>query len=382
MNLVTFARSTYSGVGVHKTESTEPRYNGRVFPRVGVIGIGWSGFVPATPGVSYKELMFEAARNAYEDAEVDPRTEIDSFVCCSEDLEEGTSIFDEYVPDQLGAVQRPVQTVASDGLFGLATGVMLIRSGVAGMVAVEAHSKASEMVSHGRVDRFALDPVLNRPLNVSVLAIAGLEMRRYLAASGRSLEECLAVGERNRGLARGNARASFAEPVADGDEPLFEPLTRSQAARSVDGCVVMVLASEDRTGRRAHPVWVDGVGWSQDAPSLESRDWQGAVYAERAARDAFERAGVGPADVGLAEVDDTFAYKQLQHLDAMGLSDLGVVNRSGGSLGEGYLHEANGLARAMALVEQLRSGDGRVGLAQSWRGLPSASGAVAVMSRG
>jgi acetyl-CoA C-acetyltransferase len=66
----------------------------------------------------------------------------------------------------------------------------------------------------------------------------------------------------------------------------------------------------------------------------------------------------------------------------MGLRELGDVNRSGGSLGEGHLHEGNGLARALALVERLRSGDGRIGLAQSWRGLPSSSGAVAVMSRG
>src|SRR5437867_11832769 len=110
--------------------------------RIGVTGVGWSGFTPTTAGRSYKELMFEAAAAAYLDAGVDPRTDVDSFVCASEDLEEGTSIFDEYVPDQLGAVQRPVQTVASDGLFAAATAVMLIRSGVATGVAVEAHSKA------------------------------------------------------------------------------------------------------------------------------------------------------------------------------------------------------------------------------------------------
>ena len=97
---------------------------------------------------------------------------------------------------------------------------------------------------------------------------------------------------------------------------------------------------------------------------------------------AFAQAGVGPRDADHAEVDDTFAYKQLQHLDALGLSGLNGarVNRSGGALGEGYLHEANGLARFLGSVEQLRAGEGHVGVVQSWRGVPSSSAAVAVLS--
>lgn len=341
---------------------------------MGVIGIGWSGFSPTTPGVSYKELMFEAARQAYADAGVHPRTDVDSFVCASEDLEEGTSIFDEYLPDQLGAVQRPVHTVASDGLFAIATAVMLIRSGVANTVAVEAHSKASDVVSHGRIDRFALDPVLNRPLGVSALAVAGLEMRRYLHASGRTVEECAEVAAVNRSHARTNPRASFAD-VAD-PSPLFDPLTREQAAQSADGCVVVVLR-----GGADGAVTVEGAGWGQDAPSLESRSWDEAVAVRRAGEMAFAQAGVGPLEVDVAEIDDTFAYKQLQHLDALGLSGLNAarVNRSGGALGEGYLHEANGLARFLASVERLRAGEGRIGVAQSWRGVPSSSAAVAVL---
>src|SRR4249920_3686242 len=116
-------------------------------PRIGIVGVGWSGFHPTTAGRSYKELMFEAASAAYLDAEVNPRADVDSFVCASEDIEEGTSIFDEYLPDQLGAVQRPVHTVSSDGLFALATGVMLIRSGIASVVMIEAHSKASDVLT-------------------------------------------------------------------------------------------------------------------------------------------------------------------------------------------------------------------------------------------
>jgi acetyl-CoA C-acetyltransferase len=322
--------------------------------------------------------MFEAARIAYADAGIDPRRDVDSFVCASEDFEEGTSIFDEYVPDQLGAVQRPVQTVASDGLFAVATATMLIRSGIAKTVAVEAHSKSSDVISHGRIERFALDPVLNRPLGVSALAVAGLEMRRYLHESGRSADECAEVASRNRSHARSNARASYANE--EDPSPLFEPLTRGQAARSVDGCVVIVLSAQER-GLRAH-AWVDGVGWNQDAPSLESRSWGEAAATRRAGEMAFSQAGVGPRDADHAEVDDTFAYKQLQHLDALGLDALDPqrVDRSGGALGEGYLHEANGLARFLACVEQLRDGEGRVGVAQSWRGVPSSSAAVAVLS--
>jgi acetyl-CoA C-acetyltransferase len=323
--------------------------------------------------------MFEAARRAYADAGVDPRSDIDSFVCCSEDIEEGTSIFDEYVPDQLGAVQRPVQTVASDGLFGVATAVMLIRSGVASAVAVESHSKASDVVSLGRVDRFAMDPVLNRPLGVSATALAGLEMRRWLHVTGRSEAECADVAARNRAHAASNPRASYAG--VNDPTPVFDPLTREQAAEPTDGCVVLVLTNEERAP--AGGVFIDGVGWSQDAPSVESRDWDRAAAAERAARAAYDRAEIEPADVELAEVDDTYAYKQLQHLDALGLGGLAPdrVNPSGGALGEGHLREANGLARALAVIERLRAGDARVGVAQSWRGVPSTSAAVAVMRR-
>jgi len=348
-----------------------------VEPRVGVVGIGWSGFAPTTAGVSYKELMFEAAQRAYADAGVNPRSDVDSFVCASEDMQEGTSIFDEYVPDQLGAVQRPVHTVASDGLFALATGVMLIRSGVANVVAVEGHSKASDLLTPGRLDRFAMDPILNRPLGISALALAGLEMRRYLHESSRTEDDCATVAVRNREHARSNVRASYADVVDP--SPLFEPLTRDQAAESVDGCIVMVLAAEGTAG--GDPVWVDGVGWSQDAPSIESREWSAAAAARTAGEMAYKQAGATPQDVELAEVDDTFAYKQLQHQDALGLGflDAARVNTSGGALGEGYLHEGNGLARALTCVERVRAADARVAVAQSWRGIPSTSAAVVVM---
>ena len=62
------------------------------------------------------------------------------------------------------------------------------------------------------------------------------------------------------------------------------------------------------------------------------------------------------------------------------------VNVSGGSLGVGLAHEATGLLKLVELVTQLRGHAGprqvkgaRVGVAQSWKGIPHASGAVVVL---
>ena len=87
---------------------------------VAIVGVGHAGFAPITSGLSYKEQTFEAALRAYDDVGINPRKDVDSFVAVSEDLWEGTSIFDEYVPDQIGAALRPVHTVSADGLYAVA----------------------------------------------------------------------------------------------------------------------------------------------------------------------------------------------------------------------------------------------------------------------
>ena len=266
-------------------------------PRVAVVGVGHAGFAPVTAGISYKELMFEAAQRAYHDAGVDPRTEVDSFVCCSEDFLEGTSIFDEYVPDQLGAMQRPVQTVAADGLFGVATGMMLIGSGLASVVAVEAHSKVSDVRTLGAVEAFALDPVLNRPLRFPTLAVAGLDMNAFLERTRISEEHCAMIAAKNRSNALDNPRAAYPAELAaddvDDSAPVAWPLRALEVAERADGCVVVVLAAEDRARELTEgPVWLLGAGWSSGSPSLESRTWGETEPVTKAAESAYRRAEI------------------------------------------------------------------------------------------
>ena len=378
---------------------------------VAIVGVGYSGFRSITPDLSYKELMYEAAAKAYEDAGVDPRQDVESFVSVAEDFHEGTSIFDEYVPDQLGAVLKPVHTISGEAIHGFIAAYMQVLTGAMDIVAVEAHSKASNILTLPHVLAYALDPVFNRPLGANPLFIAGMEMNRYLFQTGTTLEQCAQVVVKNRGNALLNPSAAYGALIDIGDildsEPVAEPLKRLEVASHADGAVVMVLASKEvAEGLTDLPIWIRGVGWANDSYSLETRDWVGAYYASLATQMAYSMAGItNPLqEIDFAEIDDTFAYKELQHLEAAGLcrpgeagllTEEGVtaldgefpVNPSGGSLGVGHLLDGSGLARLLEVALQLREEAGQrqipeveTGLALAWRGLPTTSGAAVVLS--
>jgi acetyl-CoA C-acetyltransferase len=379
--------------------------------RVAIVGVGCTGFRSISPGQSYKEMIYEAAVRAYNDAGVDPRRDVDSFVTVAEDFHEGTSIFDEYTPDQIGGALKSVHTITGDGLHGLATAYMLIRTGQFEVVAVEGHSKASNIKTLSEVTAYAQDPVLNRPLKLNSHFIAGMEMNRYLFETDSTHEQCAAVVVKNRFNALSNPFAPYGADVSLDDilsAPVLSwPLGKHEAAEHADGAIVMVLASAERAESLTdRPIWILGAGWNNDSPSLENRDWAHAIYAEQAAHMAYRQAGINnPLEaIDLAEIDDTYAYKELQALEALGFCregeagtltmegftapDSGLpVNVSGGSLGMGNLLDANGLARALEIVLQLRGEAGsrqvenvNLGLAQSWRGVPTTSGAVLILA--
>ena len=135
------------------------------------------------------------------------------------------------------------------------------------------------------------------------------------------------------------------------------------------------------------PVWVTGVGWSQDAPSLESREWGEARYLRLAAERAYAMAGIRAPrrTISLAEVNDTYAYKELQHLEALKLArpgEAGVlveegatepdgdmpVNVSAGSSGAATCSRRTALRRRWSGVATPRRSRGTAGRRRDFRG--------------
>lgn len=378
--------------------------------KVAIVGVGTTGFRATSADVSFRELTHEAAARAYLDARVEPK-DIDGFVATSEDFLEGYSISDEYCNDQLGAVLKPISTVSGDFIQSLAQGVMMIRSGVCRIVAVQCMSKASNMMTISQMVGFAMDPIYNRPLGEHPDFIAGMEMNRYLHETGTSIEHCAAVVVKNKRNALWNPLAGHGARVDVDDvlnsEVVSYPLRRLDIAPTSDGAMVAVLAAEDvAPSLNEHPIWIRGIGWCSDTPSLESRDWGGATYTRLAAESAYKMAGIRSprSEIDFVELSDEYSYKELQHLEALKLCRLGgagyltesgateitgelPVNASGGCLGVGHLFEANGGHKVLEVVLQLRGEKGkgqienvRTGLAHSWRGVPTTTGAVAIMS--
>jgi acetyl-CoA C-acetyltransferase len=378
---------------------------------VAIVGIGYTSYRSLTPEVSYKELMFEAAVKAYEDAGLDPRRDVESFVTVAEDLNEGTSIFDEYVPDQLGGLLKPNVTIPGEGIHGLATAYMQIASGLFDVVVVEAHSKASNVLTLPYITAYAMDPVLNRPLGANPIFIAGMEMTRYLWATGATREQCAQVVVKNKRNALYNAAAAYGAKLnltdVLGSPMIAYPLGKQDISNHVDGAIVLVLASADAANSLTDtPIWIRGLGWCNDAPSLETRAWGRAIYAEKAGQMAYDMAGIrNPMEeIDFAEIDDCYSYKEMQHLEALGFCAFGEagyltqegatdvggalpVNVSGGNLGCGHLLDASGLRATAEVVLQLRGEAGplqlpdvETGLAFGWRGVPSTSGAAVILS--
>ncbi|MCX8165048.1 MAG: thiolase domain-containing protein [Acidilobaceae archaeon] len=380
--------------------------------RAAVLGIGWHGFRPSVPELSFAEMMYEAAVRAYEDAGVEAREDIDVFVSCQEDFWEGIAISDEFAPDPIGGVMRPTMTVAGDGLQCVGQAFMMIRSGLAEVVAVEAHAKPSDVKTLQGVYELALDPQLRTLGPGNPLFPAGLDAVAYMKRSGAEREHLalVAVKNRNRGLR--NARAPHAARITIEDvmasEPVVYPLTAYEIAGYTDVAVNVVIASERKARElKGEPVWLEGIWWSTEVGSgtMEWHEWGRMPSMKAAAREAYRQAGISDPrrQTDFAEVEDRFSFMELLSLEELGLAPEGAhrlleaghfdakggypVNPSGGSLSLGTSFEATGLVRLLEAVLQLRGKaggtqvEGERAIVASWRGVPTYTSIVAVLSR-
>jgi acetyl-CoA acyltransferase len=158
------------------------------------------------------------------------------------------------------------------------------------------------------------------------------------------------------------------------DKPISYPLTRAMCAPVGDGAAAAILCSESymKKLKDCHPVKVI----ASVLGSGKDRDMDGEDIGERLSKQAYHLAGLGPADIDLAELHDATAYGELHQSEVMGFCPIGEggpfaetgatklggempINTSGGLECRGHPIGASGLAQIYEIVEQLRGRAGR-----------------------
>lgn len=236
-----------------------------------------------------------------------------------------------------------------------------------------------------------------------------LKASRYLAqydADEAMLAEVTVKSRRHGSLNEGahlRSETTIEEVLAS--PMVSSPLTRLQCCPTSDGAAAVVLRRVEETarGERARIV-----GWSLGTPDAAESRAAGVPesFTSRLARAAYERAGIGPEDIDVAQVHDAFTIAEPLRLEALGLVPEGEglawtakgmtslggrlpTNTDGGLLSRGHPVGATGVAQLIEVVRQLTGEAGTrqidprpsVGVCQNLGGGENGGGVVTVVSR-
>jgi len=343
------------------------------------------------PGVKAPELAQQAILRALDDAGV-AKDEVQAIYCANV---LGGMILGQLAVRDLGFDGIPVYNVENACASG-ATAVHLARHALLAQ-------QYDTVLVFGIEQLTALGggtiPLQRNDHKTDLYATAGMVLPAVYAMRGtRFLHErdaapadlaAVAVKNRFHGslneFAQQRSETTVEEVLAS--RMIAEPLTLLQCCPSqVDGAAAVVLSR--RRGGAARPVRVLSSVVVSGKRERADDDILDAEITARAARQAYERAGVAPSEVDVVELHDAFTIAELLYYEALGLAAPGEavpllrsgatrlggrvpVNPSGGLLAKGHPLGATGVAQMVELLWQLQGRAGarqvegaRIGLAQ------------------
>jgi acetyl-CoA acetyltransferase len=212
-----------------------------------------------------------------------------------------------------------------------------------------------------------------------------LRAQRLAMTSGVTKEHLAQVVVKNRRHGAANTDAMYQKEISAEEvlasRVVCEPLHLFMLCSPNEGAAAVVLARADAAGTGGPvPVTLAGAVLRSHLPGAvlsESTPLSGLTNdsvpspTTLAARDAFEEAGLGPADLDVVECQDTDAARELISYEELGLCEPGgsaalldtgatrlggrlPVNPSGGLLSKGEPLGASALGQVVELVRQLR----------------------------
>jgi acetyl-CoA acetyltransferase len=228
----------------------------------------------------------------------------------------------------------PIQEshVEMDGAFALYEAWVKLQLGEVDCALVYGYGKSSPGPIHEVLSR-QLDPYSVAPLWPDAISIAALQARAALDAGTvdeAGMAEVVTRSRRN-GLDNPKAQLAWDRPVEDylGEEPIVDPLRRSDCPPITDGAAAIVIAADGFARERCErPAWIRGIDHRVDPMALGLRD----LSQSASARLAGEHAGAGAGGFDTAELHAPFSHQELILRTALGLDGGVEVNPSGGAL--------------------------------------------------
>jgi sterol carrier protein 2 len=356
--------------------------------RVNVIGVGMVKF--AKPGASeeYNVMAAKAMRAALEDAKT-PYGEIEQAFC---GYVYGDSTCGQRAVYDVGLTGIPVFNVnnnCSTGSSALMLGKQAIDAGIncvlvvgfekmeKGALGNKFNDRVNPLEKHAAVMN-DVQGFTQAPPAAQMFGGAG---REYRWKYGTKRETFAKISEKARKHAANNPYALFNTPLSVEEilasDEVFDPLTRYQCCPPTCGAAAAILCSDAFAKKHSitSPVYIAAQAMRTDfASSFEPKSMikmVGYDMTKDAAKEVYEKSGVGPEDVDVIELHDCFTANELLTYEALGLCAEGaaekfiwdgdntyggkwVVNPSGGLLSKGHPLGATGLAQCTELVWQLR----------------------------
>ncbi|PWI16255.1 acetyl-CoA acetyltransferase [Streptomyces sp. Act143] len=342
--------------------------------KVAVVGVALSDCGRVDDATPYR-LHAQAARRALADSGLD-RSVVDGFASA------GTGLLAPVeVAEYLGL--RPTW-VDSTSVGGSTWEVMAahaadaIAAGHANAVLLVYGSTARADIRAGRrtgnLSYGARGPLqFEVPYGHTLIAKYAMAARRHMIEHGTTIEQLAEVAVQARANAALNPEAMFRDPITVDDvlsgPMIADPFTKLHCCIRSDGGAAVLLAAEEYVrDSRGAPVRILGTG--EHVSHATMSEWPDFTVSPAAVsgRLAFERAGVRPADIELAEIYDAFTYMTLVTLEDLGFCKKGEggaylqsralpVNTDGGGLSAQH----PGMRGLFLLVEAVRQLRGEAG---------------------
>ena len=274
----------------------------------------------------------------------------------------------------------PIQEshVEMDGAWALYEAWVKLQLGDVDTALVYCYGKSAPGPVHEVLSR-QLDPYSVAPLWPDAISLAALQARALLDARKATEADFCEIAARSRRNAMNNPNAQLAWNRSEydllDDEPIVDPLRKSDCPPITDGAAAVILAAGDRARQLcARPAWIRGIDHRIEPMALGLRDLTVSV----STRLAGQHAGVAHAPVDVAELHTPFSPQELIVREALGLGDHPNVNPSGGPLAANPIMSA-GLIRIGEVAQRIINGTASRGVAHATSGPCLQQNLVAVL---